>query len=295
MTFDVLSRVVANGIIPAVFTVAGLLLAVATLPDRKQRLWYQVSVPVMALLGICAIYLVESRADLAHTKEIADSKQMIEHLQSDLNATRIDAGKQLDALHGDIVAMIKAQPDIAKDVAKQVSAATLALIKTQPSSPLSASTSDAQLKSNALVFASELRTFAKGYQHRLGWTADSNKVTADSTLATADSGPTFLTDDSGHVLTTDSGEPLTVDRQTDAKSRLLQDLRDQFNAKYRESAVRLRDQLISRLGGVAPELAKLPSYRLIAFDGSLTGPESVIYAADYLEALAKKLPEASPH
>jgi hypothetical protein len=84
-----------------------------------------------------------------------------------------------------------------------------------------------------------------------------------------------------------------VQRQTDAKSQVLATAREDFNAKYRANAVELRSQLISRLGGVPPELANLPPYRLIAFEGSMTGPESIIYAAEYLEALAKQIPDAS--
>jgi hypothetical protein len=97
------------------------------------------------------------------------------------------------------------------------------------------------------------------------------------------------------VLTAQSGQPLLAQRRTAAKSEVLEKAREEFNEKYRIYAVQLRSQLISRLGGVPPELANLASYRLIGFEGSLTGPESIGYVADYLEALANKLPDTRAH
>jgi hypothetical protein len=119
-------------------------------------------------------------------------------------------------------------------------------------------------------------------------------MTFDSSLASFDS-DVLLTTEGGQVITTESGQPIAVQRQTAAKSQVLAKAREEFNTKYRTNAVELRSQLISRLGGVPPELANLPPYRLIAFDGSLTGPESIGYAADYLEALANKIPGARAH
>ena len=289
MGFDVLGRVVAYGIIPTVFAVAGIYLAAETVPKPRQGRIKAIFI-IVAIVGTGAIWWVEDRADSAHAREIAESRAMSRELKTELGATRIEDGKQLAALHSDLDAMIKGQPDVAKKIAEGVGAVTSALIKKQADA--AAAASDAELKSKTLTFVADLRGFTKEIQGRLGWTADSTSVTAGSSW-TADSGVLLAQD--GSVLTAQSGQPLLAQRRTAAKSEVLEKAREEFNEKYRIYAVQLRSQLISRLGGVPPELAILASYRLIGFEGSLTGPESIGYVADYLEALANKLPDTRAH
>jgi hypothetical protein len=84
---------------------------------------------MVAIAGTGAIWWVEHRADHVHANEIAESRKMNLALQSALGATRIEDAKQLAALHSQFDAMIKAQPDVAKKIAEEVSAAAATLMK----------------------------------------------------------------------------------------------------------------------------------------------------------------------
>jgi hypothetical protein len=100
-------------------------------------------------------------------------------------------------------------------------------------------------------------------------------------------------DQERRYLRTDAGNPIVVARESTAQLQLAAAERMEFNAKYLDRAVALRDQLSVRLGGT-PDLKSFPSGRLIAFTGYLKAPSAVTYAADYLEALVSLLPPATP-
>lgn len=61
---------------------------------------------------------------------------------------------------------------------------------------------------------------------------------------------------------------------------------NRFRQRYLGKAVHLRDEMLRR---VQPP-PNFDSHRLIAFDGMLAGPSPVSDAADYLEQLARSLP-----
>jgi hypothetical protein len=286
---DVFYKVVAYVVIPLAFSVGGINLAVEVIPERKRRLKYQIGFPALALLGIWLAWVVEDRADVTHAKEISESKQEAQNLKATLKATRADTGTQIAWLQSHI-------PD---EIAKAIAGVNPAAAKKE--APLQATTlqPNVSLKARTLDLVADLRDLGREYNRRIesigkrNWTADSKTVTADST-ATADSAATsYLTTDSGEVLTTDAGEPLVVEKEAGAQLKLAEKERGEFKAKYLDSVVALRDQLIFRLGG-APQLMGFPPYRLIAFSGYLTGPSSVTDAADYLEALANLLPAGTP-
>jgi hypothetical protein len=293
LQLGVWAKVVAYAIVPLVMAWMGNRLAAEAISDVRRRRRYNAGFIVCVVIGVVGTLIVETQADRAHNAElsthqheVADSKRSLEAFEGLLVSRQRDSDNLISSLAAklDPANLVKAFAD-----------ASSQRIKKEVASQLAAAESVTELMTKTHEFVADLRHFASEYSHRIeaigkrNWTADSKTVKADS-VATADGGGvSYLTTDAGVLLTTDAGDPLVVAKETTAQLQLAAAQRAEFNAKYLERAVALRDQLLAQLGG-APQLKNFPSGRLLAFNGYLTAPSSVTDAADYLEALAKLLP-----
>lgn len=287
----VLTKVLAYAIVPLVMALMGNRLAAEAIPDVHRRRRYNVAFAVFLILGVAVTWLVESQADRDHRKELAthatevqDNKRSIAALAALIESRQKDSNNVIATLADSLTTKLDT-----------LAAVNSQGIKKEVSSQLAAAESVSALTTKTHELVADLRRFGSDYSRRIAaigkgsWTADSTTVTADSAATTVDSSVSYLTDSSGRVLTDSSGVPLVVAKESTAQLQLAAAERAEFNAKYLARAVALRDQLLVRLAGAA-QLKNFPPGRLIAFNGYLTAPSSVMDAADYLDALANLLP-----
>lgn len=128
--------------------------------------------------------------------------------------------------------------------------------------------SNAELSRQAIALATEMRDFETESRNR-GWEISEYEREKVSNAATEREKNIFRRQFTNNLL------------------RRSNEHQNQFRQRYLGKAVHLRDEMLRRV----EHPPNLDSRRLIAFDGILAGPSPVSDAADYLDQLARNLPD----
>jgi hypothetical protein len=165
MSPDVLLKVIGYAVIPLVMAWIGNSLASEAIQDPKRRRWYKGAFIGLVVIGLVVTWLVEWRSDETHTKEVADNKDTLVHVQELLMATKVQSAQDMGYLKGRLDAAIDRpqppQPDMQK-LATAIAASSAALIQAQIKAQ-----SDTELKTQATQLAKDMRAFESGYDMRL--------------------------------------------------------------------------------------------------------------------------------
>lgn len=139
----------------------------------------------------------------------------------------------------------------------------LRLAQKQPDPALS----NAELSRQAIALATEMRDFETEFRNR-GWEISEYEREKVRNAATEREKNIFWRQFTNNLL------------------RRSNEHNNQFRQRYLGRAVHLRDEMLRRV----EHPPNFDSHRLIAFDGMLAGPSPVSDAADYLDQLARNLP-----
>jgi len=258
MNPDILLKVLGYAVVPLVMAWIGNHLASKVIEDKRRRNMYRGAFFILVFLGIAFTWLVEWRSDISHAVEIKESREALGKLQSTLTANQIENASALGYLKGKLDQ--PRQPADFSALGDAIARSNAQLIANEQKR-----ISDKDLSAHAIDFAKRMRAFETAMK-----SAEDAQIYPPANLSSAQLQDFYK-------------------NRGAAMAAFYERATEQFRSQFLGEAVNLRNQMEQRLKDKGQPLPPHEAYKMIAFDCALAGPSPISDAADYLEALARRL------